>query len=91
MADMIDMAFISEETGAGETEARAYVQVQRALRDTERITYVGDNPSKDVETPLQLRWRVFRLMDRGDNVHPQVLTSAPEELKIIDSLDQLTF
>ena len=51
-----------------------------------RLTYVGDNPARDIAAPLQLGWRTIRIR-RAHSLHEQ--TRTPGGVDEITSFDQL--
>lgn len=67
-------------------------RIMRA-RGAERLTYVGDNPSKDFLHPNLRGWRTIMLRDiNGENIHRQHLDEWPAENRprtVIDSLTML--
>ena len=90
LAKIIDYILISEETGVDKTHLRAFINVEEKLRHrSSAITYVGDNPRKDISHPLRLGWDVYLLAGRGDNVHAQTFEPKERALKIINSLDEI--
>lgn len=66
-----DIMVISEEIGSTKSDPRNFQLIMKTYPDLSKFIYVGDNPSKDFETPIQLGWKVFCLLNDGRNIHPQ--------------------
>jgi putative hydrolase of the HAD superfamily len=62
-------AFISEETGWGKPDERAYSNVMAKLPATHYV-YVADNPTKDFVSANTLGWTTFGLLPREGCIHP---------------------
>lgn len=66
------MMFVSEEVGEEKTGGKAFRHIMD-MNPGARYIYVGDNPAKDIDTPLSLGWLPVILLDAGRNIHPQNL------------------
>lgn len=63
---------ISEEFGSSKPHKENYNYFMNLYPDYSFI-YVGDNTSKDFETPKALGWKTIGLRDSGENIHKQNL------------------
>jgi putative hydrolase of the HAD superfamily len=81
---------ISEETGLTKIDAKAFSNAAAHHPRRHPLTYFGDNPSKDVDHPMSMGWQVFLMLNRGDNVHPQVLKKAQRGVEILSTFDDIT-
>ncbi len=78
----LDLIFISEEVGSDKTSGEAVRSVMER-RPGDTYIYVGDNPAKDFIAPCAAGWQTVMLLDRGENIHPQVFAPAsPPDFKI---------
>lgn len=69
--------FISEECGCDKTSIDSWQMLVHHYPNACRFVYVGDNPAKDFRIPNMLGWTTIGLRDRGDNIHPQILSDNP--------------
>jgi putative hydrolase of the HAD superfamily len=68
---------ISEEVNSEKPSENNYRMVMCDNSEKSYI-YIGDNPKKDFITPNKLGWVSICLLDRGQNVHEQVITNSIE-------------
>jgi putative hydrolase of the HAD superfamily len=78
---------ISEEVGVDKHELAAFEGAASHLPDATTLAHFGDNPAKDVAHPRSLGWMVLLLLDRGDNVHQQVVEG--DATSLVGSFDDV--
>lgn len=80
---------ISEEFGSEKPAKRNY-QYFELKYPNYNFYFFGDNPEKDFTAPLELGWKTFCLLDRGENIHPQNLSNLINtNISLLNSFDDL--
>lgn len=68
--EWVDEILISEEFGSAKPAERNYRYFEgRFLR--RKLTYVGNDPTKDFVTANRLEWQTICILDPGDHIHSQ--------------------
>ena len=88
--DKLHAALISEKTGLPKANAAAFRNAAAHLLGRSPLYYFGDNPTKDVEHPTSLGWRVHLMLSRGDNVHAQICESEKFTTPALSTFDEVT-
>ncbi len=85
-----NLVIISEEFGSEKPSLANYKVFEEKFPYSE-FFYFGDNFKKDFLAPNKLGWKTFGLLDRGSNIHTQLLDVSSEYLpqQIISSFEEI--
>lgn len=80
LEQLIDIVFISEETGYSKPDRHNFQLIENYYSNSSDFTYIGDNTSKDFEyTHISDKWNSICLQDIGLNIHQQNLGSLKDK------------
>ena len=71
-------AYISEEYGDQKPSSTRFEAVISDIPAKQYI-YIADNPEKDFLAPNKLGWQTIGVMDKGKNIHFQIVDGLPNE------------
>ena len=71
-------AYISEEYGDQKPSSTRFEAVISDIPAKQYI-YIADNPEKDFLAPNKLGWQTIGVMDKGKNIHFQIVEGLPNE------------
>lgn len=87
ISNIFKKVIISQEFGSEKPTIRNF-KIFEELYPGNIFCYIGDNTNKDFIAPISLNWKSYCLRDDGRNIHPQDLASLPQEVTIIDNLNE---
>lgn len=90
--DYFDLICISEEVGYEKPSPVSYLRVEEYFKQ-KCYVFFGDNIKKDFIIPRSLGWSSFGMLNRGNNVHPQLIDAVDRSAQPdywLNNFDEIT-